>query len=69
MLLQAHQLRQVLVLALMVVIALVALVLMVVIALMALAMKVVIALVVLVLMMSPKIRINAMFMLNIKLVI
>ncbi|KAH3711132.1 hypothetical protein DPMN_070682 [Dreissena polymorpha] len=66
MLLQAHQLRQVLVLALMVVIALV---LMVVIALMALVMKVVIALVVLVLMMSPKIRINTMFMLNIKLVI
>ncbi|KAH3711182.1 hypothetical protein DPMN_070683 [Dreissena polymorpha] len=66
MFLQAHQLRQVLVLALMVVIALV---LMVVIALMALVMKVVIALVVLVLMMRSKIRINTMFMLNIELVI
>ncbi|KAH3831647.1 hypothetical protein DPMN_104917 [Dreissena polymorpha] len=66
MLLQANQLRQVLVLAFMVVVALVVLVLMVVIAL---VIMVVIALVVLVLMMSPKIRINAMFMLNIKLVL
>ncbi|KAH3831645.1 hypothetical protein DPMN_104915 [Dreissena polymorpha] len=66
MLLQAHQLGQVLGLAFMVVMALVALVLMVVIAL---VIMVVIALVVLVLIMSPKIRINAMFMLNIKLVL